>query len=378
VFPSNFVEVLPENFRPTTRSVSPLPDSNTPSPKNTPSKSKTFRKPFEAYAKAPHYTTAKQPVTYKDGTQVRSRDNSGGSFQQKDPVRMRAHSPAPPPSNDYGSRVPSPAPYQYGSFSSRAPSPAPHHHDPYASRGPSPAPPHHDPYGSRVPSPAPPHHHSYGSRAPSPAPPQQYNYGSRAVSPAPSMHGGYRAASPAPPGHDGFRAVSPAPSVAYPGQRSVSPAPSFDDRHFQAYRPGVEARSDSPPPPPPPPHRHVNVARQESNASYRNPLNIRHGSNASYGGVGHGLERHGSHTSYNPSGNGGLHTPRVPSPCPPSPGGSHMTPSPLREAMDGVIEQLDALGRPHEPDAQVEPLNPWSPECFDMVSSRNKSGKGAQ
>lgn len=51
-FPSNFVEVLPDEFRPTTRSVSPLPGSNTPSPKNMPGKSKTFRKPFEAYAKS--------------------------------------------------------------------------------------------------------------------------------------------------------------------------------------------------------------------------------------------------------------------------------------------------------------------------------------
>ncbi|KAK7220412.1 hypothetical protein V2G26_008415 [Clonostachys chloroleuca] len=65
-FPSNFVEVLPAEFRPTTKSVSPLPDSNTPSPKNGPQKSRTFRKPFEAYAKAPHYTTAKQPEVFKE------------------------------------------------------------------------------------------------------------------------------------------------------------------------------------------------------------------------------------------------------------------------------------------------------------------------
>ncbi|KAH7363104.1 variant SH3 domain-containing protein [Plectosphaerella cucumerina] len=302
VFPSNFVEVLPENFRPTTRSVSPLPDNQSPSP-SVPTKSKTFRKPFEAYAKAPHYTTAKQPVTYKDGTQVRPRENSNSSFQHEAP-QARSRSPAPPPEHDYNARQPSPAPYQYGSYNSRAPSPAPHRHDPYASRAPSPAPPRHDHYSARAPSPAPPHHDPYASRAP------------------------------------------------------ISPAPSFDDRQFQAYRPGATERADSPPPPPPPPHRHVTVkpARQESNASFRLPQ----------------IERHGSTVSYNPSMDG-LHTPRLPSPCPPSPGGSHMTPSPLREAMDGVMEQLDAIGRTNSKGAADAPLNPWSPECFDMVSHKVKS-----
>lgn len=48
-----------------------------------------------------------------------------------------------------------------------------------------------------------------------------------------------------------------------------------------------------------------------------------------------------------------------------------MTPSPLREAMDGVIEQLDALGMsagPDAPPAPPAPIDPWSPESFDMVS----------
>ncbi|KXX73729.1 cytokinesis protein 3 [Madurella mycetomatis] len=79
LFPSNFVEMLPDNFRPTSRSTSPMPNSTTPSPKTTPQKSKTFRKPFEAYAKAPHYTTAKIPETYKDGT-FRRREPSVNSL----------------------------------------------------------------------------------------------------------------------------------------------------------------------------------------------------------------------------------------------------------------------------------------------------------
>lgn len=51
-----------------------------------------------------------------------------------------------------------------------------------------------------------------------------------------------------------------------------------------------------------------------------------------------------------------------------------MTPSPLREAMDGVMEQLDALGMPAGNDnAPAEtPIDPWSPECFDMVSRQSR------
>ena len=50
-----------------------------------------------------------------------------------------------------------------------------------------------------------------------------------------------------------------------------------------------------------------------------------------------------------------------------------MTPSPLREAMDGVIEQLDALGMSRGTDtSEGPPLDPWSPESFDMVSRQSR------
>lgn len=52
-----------------------------------------------------------------------------------------------------------------------------------------------------------------------------------------------------------------------------------------------------------------------------------------------------------------------------------MTPSPLREAMDGVMEQLDELsgyGGPQRRDSEDKPLDPWSPECFDLVSRKSK------
>ncbi|RFN45908.1 putative sh3-domain protein cyk3, partial [Fusarium flagelliforme] len=134
-FPSNFVELLPSQFRPTTKSV-PTPASNNAS--SAPSKSRTFRKPFEAYAKAPHYTSAKQPEVFKETPKPKERQNSGASF--------------------------APSPHE----NERGPSPAPPRHD---HRAPSPAPSHH--YGSRAPSPAPPMH-SYQSRAPSPSPMNSY------------------------------------------------------------------------------------------------------------------------------------------------------------------------------------------------------------
>src|SRR5947209_3337680 len=55
LFPSNFVQVLEENFTPVNRASHALPSSPSGSlstPKSSPQKSKTFRKPFQAYASA--------------------------------------------------------------------------------------------------------------------------------------------------------------------------------------------------------------------------------------------------------------------------------------------------------------------------------------
>jgi hypothetical protein len=40
--------------------------------------------------------------------------------------------------------------------------------------------------------------------------------------------------------------------------------------------------------------------------------------------------------------------------------------------MDGVIEQLDALGMNRETESPQPPLDPWSPESFDMVHHRSR------
>ncbi|KAL2023820.1 hypothetical protein VTK56DRAFT_1087 [Thermocarpiscus australiensis] len=286
LFPSNFVEVLPDTFRPTSRSTSPLPSSNTPSPKGTPQKSRTFRKPFEAYAKAPHYTTAKIPETYKEGA-VRPRETSANSFDNAKAVPSAAASAAP---REHVGRDPSP---------SRAPSLSP--------RGPSPAPSSYIPYR--------------------PPQPRQHAY-----------------------------------------HLSLERADS--------YRPDPR-REDSPPPPPPPPHRSP-VPRHGPHLSYDEGY---------YGGLSRepsALSRERSHmpyeykprqhsnASYEPQ-TSGYHTPRMPSPCPPSPGGGEgLTPSPLREAMDDVMEQLDALGVGRETESPEPAVDPWSPESFDMVHQRSR------
>ncbi|KAJ1329343.1 kyphoscoliosis peptidase [Microdochium nivale] len=401
VFPSNFVEVLPDDFRPVNRQTSPLPASISPSPSNAiqKSKSKPFRKPFEAYSKAPHYTTAKQPEIIRDAPVRRpTRDDTNGTVRKA--IRERAVSPAPPSSQmrSHISRAPSPAPSRHD-YGARGPSPVPPRHDyDYGSRGPSPVPPRHD-YGARGPSPAPsmhshdargpspspygrghydqysrgpspqpyqivpyqgqfraasplpPRHDHYSQRGPSPAPPQPNHYAQRGHSPAPSVYSqDYRAASPAPP-HNQYRerSVSPAPPLSRPyDYRSHSPAPTHYDRRtpspapsiYKPYRPGAEIESS--PPPPPPPHRHA-TQRGASNGSFQQAP----------------------------------HTPRAPSPVPTTPGLDGFTPSPLREAMDGVMEQLDALSLPrsHE-SSKPAVLDPWSPESFDMVREHSRK-KGA-
>ncbi|RDL36458.1 SH3-domain-containing protein [Venustampulla echinocandica] len=255
LFPSNFVEVLDESFIPTSRSSSPMPDrSPSPNPFNPQApqktKSKAFRKPFQAYA-APDAAAARR-----------------AELQKQDSLSI-----------------------------SRAPSPNIHR---TISRAPSPQ------------------MHRTISRAPSP---QLHSYGSRAPSPAPPMH------------RDSY------------GSRAPSPAPSFQYRPYRP--PSLEPQSDlgsSPPPPPPPPHRT-------------------------------NFTSHGSMNSQTQR-NGNYHTPRATSPCPPSPGATGLTPSPLRSAMDDVMSSLYDMGVSRTTESPEPPLDPWSPEAFDQTyinARRNKA-----
>lgn len=123
LFPSNFVQVLDDSFRPMSRVSSPMPGSNTGSlsrnsnASTTPQKTKTFRKPFQAYAKATSPSPSATPVVE---------------------ARSRGPSPSPNALASYGHspRIASPAGYNSGynsGHASRAPSPmpsTPHQHIP--------------------------------------------------------------------------------------------------------------------------------------------------------------------------------------------------------------------------------------------------------
>ncbi|KAL2152517.1 hypothetical protein VTH82DRAFT_5701 [Thermothelomyces myriococcoides] len=388
LFPSNFVEVLPENFRPTTRSVSPN-SGNTPSPKGTPQKSRTFRKPFEAYAKAPHYTTAKTPETWKDG--VRPRD-------AVDPLREIPARPRETPRNSFDH---SSAPSSSDVRIAQSPSRASGHH---LARDPSPGVAagrfrrEHSPAGvpshvRRDSSPGFTPNHMVREHSPGRAPsfverdssPQVPVHASREPSPSRvsshMSHVSHMSRDLSPSRAPSFDSRAPSPTPSYMPYRPPAPQHRQHAYHLsldtaQPYRTDLQG-DDSPPPPPPPPHRSKFV---------------RHAPHASYDeGYFGGLSREPSTASTRPADimsyppqppphqehrapTPGYHTPRsrTPSPGPPSPGGQ--TPSPLREAMDDVMEQLDALGAGRDPEPPERELDPWSPESFGMVEhlSRRK------
>ncbi|PQE17913.1 variant SH3 domain-containing protein [Rutstroemia sp. NJR-2017a WRK4] len=365
LFPSNFVQVLEENFRPTTRSSSPMPDqSPSPNPFNPQppqkSKSKTHRKPFQAYA-APDQRLIKRAELQKKESLSSPRGPSPNPRGGAHSISSRAP-PSPQPQRSYTSRVASPAagPSRTSFYSPRAPSPAPPpsrggYHE---ARAPSPIPPpsRSGYYEERAPSPLPPPSRSgyYEPRATSPLPPPSRSgyYDARAPSPAPAQspsHRGYydaRAPSPAPAqstsrmGHYDTRAPSPLPPPSrssYYEARAPSPSPSYQyQNHSRGPSPAPPFDDDSSsPPPPPPPHRSTYTS-------------------------------HATRNSYD-AGSDQYHTPRAVSPCPPSPAGTGMTPSPLRSAMDDVMSSLADMGVAREKDSPQTPIDPWSPEAFDQA-----------
>ncbi|KAL8804174.1 MAG: hypothetical protein Q9182_002716 [Xanthomendoza sp. 2 TL-2023] len=128
----------------------------------------------------------------------------------------------------------------------------------------------------------------------------------------------------------------------------TSPAPPMVHRHHASNRrphsPVHDDHSPSPPPPPPPVHRvpyqASRVARTPSPAP---PMNDRYPTMS-----------------------------RGASPIPLSPGGTGMTPSPLRDAMEDVMTSLQGMemrqdlpSDAYEPERRV--VDPWSPEAFDEL-----------
>ncbi|KAI8933272.1 hypothetical protein NX059_009902 [Plenodomus lindquistii] len=312
LFPSNFVELLSEDYQPWARQGSgggiSRQNSAQEQAKQPPQKAKsTFRKPFTAYAAAgapnpaaaarerlkagglasAHGSGKKTPYSSMKRSSTESRESTSPApapgpsnlraVSPRPPTKRRpiarAASPAPPTRHDSNnSRARSPAPpqqrqpprqqqqpppppqqQQYQAYSravSPAPPPAQYQYNPRAI---SPAPPPQQYQYSRAPSPAPPINRQSTYRAVSPAPPLHHQNSYRAVSPAPPLHhqNSYRAVSPAPPvdRHNSYRAVSPAPPVdRHDSYRAVSPAPPTHYQQQQQHQPQHYSRSPSPAP----------------------------------------------------------------------------------------------------------------------------------
>ncbi|TQB70844.1 cytokinesis protein 3 [Monascus purpureus] len=280
LFPSNFVEVLGEEFVPVNRTTSPMvkpASSPITNPISGPKKQKTvFRKPFQAHKEAMAPGLARSSTAVSSSI-PRTPPRDGTIPRSVKPLRTNT--------------APSTAKPQ--TFNSR-------------------------PRPSRL------------SRARSPSP-------SRAVSPIPPEH-------TAPP-----PTVVPAQSISFPRPASRNNLPLELEQ-----REPVE-REESPPPPPPPPHR-VAVNRQPSPMQMRrapSPLNM----NDRY-----------------------VTMSRTPSPAPPSEMNGH-TPSPLRDAMEGVmssLEDMELSGRTSPPSPQSDLSNPWSPDDYNSIHERAASRSGAR
>ncbi|KAH6611185.1 hypothetical protein Trco_001205 [Trichoderma cornu-damae] len=370
-FPSNFVEVLPEDFRPT-KAPSPIPPNIASGSKAVPQKSRTFRKPFEAYAKAPHYTTAKQPETFRETP--RSRLVEKPSREATTTSRSRGNSTASPNPNPSTALVLARGVHE---DISRAPSPSPSPANGYGSRAPSPA-----PHVARVdPNEGTQGYHTisrHGSTV-SYNPPDLSRPGST-VSYNPAdipRHGSAVSYNPADIPRQGST-VSYNPADIPRQGSTVSYNPADIPRHGStvSYNPADIQRQGSTVS-----YNPADIPRQGSTVSYDSYKRPRHSSNASYTDL-RSLSRQASYTSYDDAGYGsrhdGYHTPRGTGSHRPSMEGSHMTPSPLREAMDGVMQQLDRLegiGGNREAESPERSFDPWSPESFDMVAPPQQQHK---
>lgn len=223
------------------------------------------------------------------------------------------------------SRAASPAPTHY----SRAPSPQPPAHRYLGDhRSRSPMPYEQDDRRSRSPMPYQPGYHSRAA-SPNPYPgatsPNPYG---RGTSPAPSISRreyNPRAASPAPPPHYRSRASSPAPSMMQ-YHRTTSPNPYMNH--------GLQ--DETTPPPAPPPHRYQRSSPLPIPERRRTPA---------------------------PS---GAHSPAM----------LGNTPSPLRNAMEDVMESLQHMTA-RECSRPQTPVDIWSPKAFALqyhsVPSARKS-----
>ena len=210
LFPSNFVQVLGEDFTPVNRASHALassPSGSLSTPKSSPQKSKTFRKPFQAYASAgspnpaaaaanltnrslgPSPSPSRQTSFQQASSATPSRQNSylemsstptrQSSYLQTSPTRQSTYPQQPSSGHNsaFGSRVPSPAPPTDLRSSSQMAD-----YDDHIASSPPPPPPHRVPYNAPPPRATP---------SPTPSMNDRYPVVSRAHSPAPLTPGAH-------------------------------------------------------------------------------------------------------------------------------------------------------------------------------------------
>ena len=235
LFPSNFVQVLDASFQPVSRVSNPMPASAAGSvTKPSPQKSKTFRKPFQAYARAgsPNpAAAAANAANINNGSTVPSPVPSRQSSSLQSPSKTPSRHPSYLQDHSSPSRQPSylkTPESPTGPSSYRQTSSTPTRELGYLQQSSRPSSSgHNSAYASRVPSPGPPAHHR-----PSPEP-DFHNHDDELESSPP----------PPPPPH----------RVAYtaPPRASPSPTPSMNDRY------PTMSRGPSPAPPSPGVHGHT-------------------------------------------------------------------------------------------------------------------------
>jgi transglutaminase/protease-like cytokinesis protein 3 len=163
LFPSNFVEVMEESFRPASRSPSPMPGMNgggsisraaSPSPAAPPKQKTTFRKPFQAMRAPSPLPPAATATTSRPASRNNHKQFGLPYPDSTELWNMGPHSkngsraPSPSPTKDFGSSPPPPPPPPHRvAVTNRpppsTPSPSPSMNDrfPTFARTPSPIPP---------------------------------------------------------------------------------------------------------------------------------------------------------------------------------------------------------------------------------------------
>jgi hypothetical protein len=221
LFPSNFVQVLGDSYRPPSRSPSPMPPVPSPKPSVT-EKQSSWRRPFADYKGAGATNGASQ---VKKEEKVSRRPFSSMAVSRVDSSVVSKPRDERPRTQLYD------APVRHESALENSSN--------HFSQTPSPV--RHDPY-DRTPSPNPPMAmYSAGPRAPSPNAMAMAQYGSRAPSPNPySMEDGPPPPAPPPHRYATSRAPSPNPMAEHMcmnGNRTPEPQRTDDGERTQKNTP---------------------------------------------------------------------------------------------------------------------------------------------